>query len=237
MFVLGLTKICIGQEPSLRPAWWNYADSISIDTITDRTVSDWNRMMIFHRIYLDGKVLVTHRYFMSGKLASVKYNFDQIKIGLNLLEDGLSLADVTYQFPGDSSEKRIQIGQFLEIEEIATYPYPLHGQVIHYWPRIYCPDSNMCINFVEEFENGLLNGSTISYYPTGEVQKIEKYENGKLSGCIYEYYLNGNLMSTSSWKDGKRIGPSCFFNEFGVIKGYQYYKDGIPDKFFEVIIE
>lgn len=90
----------------------------------------------------------------------------------------------------------------------------------------------------EVYENGLLNGRTITYYPNGNITEEIDYVNDVKEGINNYYSENGVLIKKLLYKDGTLHGPVYYYDGFGNIliegnynegkkKGmWRYYKDG-----------
>lgn len=67
----------------------------------------------------------------------------------------------------------------------------------------------------ENYENGLLNGISKTYYRSGEVTEILFYKNGKLEGNIKRFSDEGILLDDLIYKNGKLNGLAKYYNTNG----------------------
>lgn len=64
----------------------------------------------------------------------------------------------------------------------------------------------------ENYEKGILNGISKTFYKTGKPTEILHYKNGKLHGNIQRFADNGVLMDDVNYIDGKLYGEAKFYN-------------------------
>ena len=75
-----------------------------------------------------------------------------------------------------------------------------------------------------EWENGLQNGASKSYYANGQLEKIMHFKDGKLDGRYQTFYENGNPkedLNKTLWKgsgNSENLGWNTTFDESGKIK-------------------
>lgn len=67
----------------------------------------------------------------------------------------------------------------------------------------------------ENYEDGILNGESKTYYKTGKLTEHLFYKNGKLNGNIKRYADNGNLLDDLNYIDGKLYGAAKYYNTKG----------------------
>lgn len=84
--------------------------------------------------------------------------------------------------------------------------------------------------FWEEFNNkeGVKEGLSQKYYPSGEISSKINYKNGEPHGSWKSYYKNGQLSNDSTYKDGKREGEQKTYFKNGKIHEIQFREN---DKF------
>ena len=82
----------------------------------------------------------------------------------------------------------------------------------------------------EEFNNkdGLKEGLSQKYFPSGELSSKINYKNGEPHGSWKSYYKNGQLYYDSTYKDGKREGERKEYFKNGKIHEIQFHEN---DKF------
>lgn len=94
------------------------------------------------------------------------------------------------------------------------------------------------IMLVENYKNGLLNGTVTSYNPFSEAPVSEiNYTKGKKNGVLRLYYDNGKLQEESEYLDDQKDGTSKWFTKNGKTIAIYNYKagafEGIQKTFFE----
>ena len=92
----------------------------------------------------------------------------------------------------------------------------------------------------ENYENGLLNGITTTYFVTGKKAETATFKKGKLYGNVLRYSSEGILMDDLHYENGKLHGSAKYFNVAGklVRKGnyendqkvgnWEYFENGEP---------
>jgi len=110
----------------------------------------------------------------------------------------------------------------------------------------------------EEVKNGVANGRTVGYFPTGEikyilyrrdgavvghaygfdplgrVRRIDSYVRGWRTGRAYEFYENGIMASYCTYADDKKNGPEYMFYPNGGFKMKGHYVKGKERGYFFV---
>lgn len=69
----------------------------------------------------------------------------------------------------------------------------------------------------ENYENGLLNGVSKTFYKNGNITEILHYKNGKLEGITQRFSNEGILLEEISFKNGMRNGLAKFFDTNGAL--------------------
>ena len=109
------------------------------------------------------------------------------------------------------------------------------------------PDGSMVR---EEIKNGVTNGRTVGYFPTGEikyilyrrdgavvghayrfdslgrVRRIDSYVRGWRTGRAYEFYENGVMASCGAYANDEKNGPEYTFYPHGGLKTRAHYVKG-----------
>lgn len=92
----------------------------------------------------------------------------------------------------------------------------------------------------ENYENGLLNGTSTTYFGPGKITEILNYKNGELHGNVLRYSSEGILLDDLQYENGKLHGPAKYYNIAGKIvrKGFyendekvgnwEYFENGEP---------
>ncbi|KUO68490.1 MAG: hypothetical protein APF83_00690 [Lutibacter sp. BRH_c52] len=92
----------------------------------------------------------------------------------------------------------------------------------------------------ENYENGLLNGISTTYFAPGKIAETANYKKGELHGSLLRYSSEGILLDDLLYVNGKLHGPAKYYNVTGklVRKGiyendqkignWEYFEDGEP---------
>jgi antitoxin component YwqK of YwqJK toxin-antitoxin module len=92
----------------------------------------------------------------------------------------------------------------------------------------------------ENYENGLLNGISTTYFSAEKKAEITTYKNGKLHGQVFRYSSEGILLDDLQYQNGKLHGPAKYYHVSGklVRKGnyendekignWEYFENGEP---------
>jgi antitoxin component YwqK of YwqJK toxin-antitoxin module len=83
-----------------------------------------------------------------------------------------------------------------------------------YRPKIY--------RYEKQYEDGILNGMTRFWYPSGKLESVEPYKKGEINGAVIRYYDNGQKKARIPMKNGMRSGSAgeLFWEKNGkLIKG------------------
>lgn len=89
------------------------------------------------------------------------------------------------------------------------------------------------ISEVTNFTDGLIDGESNFFYPSGELSEKRSYDQGKIIDTVYTYYRNGQISEKIALKDEKRNGLNIGFYENGAVKFKLYYKDNLAEGKFE----
>lgn len=93
----------------------------------------------------------------------------------------------------------------------------------------------------ETYENGILNGTSKTFYLTGKMTEVSQYKNGKLHGNLKRYADNGVLLDDLTYEKGKLHGPAKYYNMAGKliywgdyendekIGKWKYFENGKPE--------
>ncbi len=93
----------------------------------------------------------------------------------------------------------------------------------------------------ENYENGILNGESKTYYLTGKLTEFSHYKNGKLHGNLKRYADNGILLDDLNYENGILHGAAKYYNIDGKLiywgdyendekaGKWEYFEDGKPN--------
>jgi len=85
----------------------------------------------------------------------------------------------------------------------------------------------------EQYNDGLLDGKKITYYPNGQKTEELHYKKGKIDGLAYYYGPNGALLKELIYVNDQLHGKALYYDAHGnvIIKGY--YKQGAKHGLWE----
>jgi antitoxin component YwqK of YwqJK toxin-antitoxin module len=76
------------------------------------------------------------------------------------------------------------------------------------------------------YHKGVLEGKSIYYYPSGQIERELPFEKNKLHGEAIEYWPEGILKSKTACKKGAKEGESLGFFQNGTLSWREDYLDG-----------
>lgn len=74
--------------------------------------------------------------------------------------------------------------------------------------------------------NGLLEDSTIIYFPAGNIKEIRSYKEGQKSGVWTTWNEAGKKTAEASFKNGKKDGAWYVWDDQGVKRYEMFYMNG-----------
>jgi antitoxin component YwqK of YwqJK toxin-antitoxin module len=77
------------------------------------------------------------------------------------------------------------------------------------------------------YQNGVLEGLSIYYYPNGKIQKKSPYHQNQLEGDEFEYYQDSQLYSKTTFHLGIKSGESLGFWSKNQKQWNEEYQDGL----------
>ena len=87
------------------------------------------------------------------------------------------------------------------------------------------------------FKNGVMEGYSKLYYPSGKLASVATFKNGKVEGIQKDYYENGKIKREISHKNGLVDGVSKLYYPTGKLMLEENYKndqlDGIVKRYDE----
>lgn len=75
-------------------------------------------------------------------------------------------------------------------------------------------------------KNGLLNDSTVLYYPSGAVKEVRAYKDGQKHGTWKSWNETGVQTALASFTDGKKDGPWNIWDDNGIKRYEMFYTNG-----------
>jgi len=79
------------------------------------------------------------------------------------------------------------------------------------------------------FKNGLFDGWTIEYYPSGAVKDSAFYSNNQVDGTELGFYESGKIKNRILYKSGQQQGESIRYYENGKVENRSLYKNSRLD--------
>jgi antitoxin component YwqK of YwqJK toxin-antitoxin module len=78
---------------------------------------------------------------------------------------------------------------------------------------------------LESYVNGKIEGVSIGYYPSGEVDYIGYRENGEINGDFVKFHQNGEIAIQGQFSDGFYVGTFYYYDEKGEITERNKYNE------------
>ncbi|HEY9169904.1 MAG TPA: hypothetical protein VIN72_10485 [Lutibacter sp.] len=79
----------------------------------------------------------------------------------------------------------------------------------------------------ENYENGLLNGTSTTYYASGKITEFLSYKNGELQGNVLRYSSEGILLDDLQYENGKLHGLAKYYDVDGKLLRKGYYENDL----------
>lgn len=105
---------------------------------------------------------------------------------------------------------------------------PFKNGVIEGSSKLYYPSGKLAS--VATFKNGKVEGVQKDYYENGNLKREIPHKNGIINGVVKEYYPNGKLKVESNQKNGLPDGVSIFYDENGKVIDQATFKNGVQVK-------
>ena len=101
---------------------------------------------------------------------------------------------------------------------------PFKNGVIEGSSKLYYPSGKLAS--VATFKNGKVEGVQKDYYENGKLKVELPFKNGIIEGIAKVYYPNGKIMSEESYKNNQLDGIVKRYDESGKITSEEFYKNG-----------
>jgi antitoxin component YwqK of YwqJK toxin-antitoxin module len=75
------------------------------------------------------------------------------------------------------------------------------------------------------YEKGVIQGTSLYYYPTGQIEKEIEFQKGKIDGALTEYWRGGMLKAKTVYKKGLKEGESLGYFEDGNLSWLEDHSD------------
>jgi len=80
---------------------------------------------------------------------------------------------------------------------------------------------------VQSYINGIMEGPSIEYYPSGQIKMMSRFKYNRLEGEFTEWYENGLIKEESYYQDGVKHGESTIWSLHNRIGEVNVYDHGV----------
>ena len=101
---------------------------------------------------------------------------------------------------------------------------PFKNGVMEGYSKLYYPSGKLAS--VATFKNGKVEGIQKDYYENGKLKLELPYKNGVVDGLAKVYYPTGKLMLEENYKNDQLDGIVKRYDESGKIISEEFYKNG-----------
>ena len=77
---------------------------------------------------------------------------------------------------------------------------------------------------IQEYKNGIGNGTWVNYYENGQIKEVGTYRDNRVEGPITQFYENGRIKSEGTyahWR--KKVGTWKFYSKEGLLEKTETY--------------
>ena len=101
---------------------------------------------------------------------------------------------------------------------------PFKNGVMEGYSKLYYPSGKLAS--VATFKNGKVEGIQKDYYENGKIKREISHKNGLVDGLAKVYYPTGKLMLEENYKNDQLDGIVKRYDESGKIISEEFYKNG-----------
>ena len=101
---------------------------------------------------------------------------------------------------------------------------PFKNGVMEGYSKLYYPSGKLAS--VATFKNGKVEGIQKDYYENGKIKREISHKNGVVDGLAKVYYPTGKLMLEENYKNDQLDGIVKRYDESGKIISEEFYKNG-----------
>ena len=101
---------------------------------------------------------------------------------------------------------------------------PFKNGVLEGYSKLYYPSGKLAS--VATFKNGKVEGIQKDYYENGKIKREISHKNGVVDGLAKVYYPTGKLMLEENYKNDQLDGIVKRYDESGKIISEEFYKNG-----------
>lgn len=169
----------------------------------------------------------TEQRNISAQLRALRFKQMDARLDGNYItttfDNGIYIVEQRYQaVDHPENEGQIPLFQHRLFRKLGPYDQ-LNGQ-----KQLFAKDKqgNSYLAYSETYQNGVLNGPRVGYFPSGKIRLEENYSNGRLAGKQKEYNENGTLIHTATYSYNWHYGPEQWFNNSGeVVRSVNWQRD------------
>jgi antitoxin component YwqK of YwqJK toxin-antitoxin module len=78
---------------------------------------------------------------------------------------------------------------------------------------------------IQEYKNGIGNGTWVNYYENGELKEIGTYRDNRVEGPITQFHKNGSIKAKGTyahWR--KKVGTWKYYSKEGLLEKTESYE-------------
>jgi len=134
------------------------------------------------------------------------------------------LLGVLFLLPGGLLAQIDTVGQkMVSMSDTYQKPYKVGGvyykknDTTPYTGVLYGKYENGKYLSIQEYKNGVGNGTWINYYSNGNLKEVGTYRDNRVEGPVKQYYENGKLKAEGTyahWR--KKVGLWKYYNKEGI---------------------
>ena len=102
--------------------------------------------------------------------------------------------------------------------------YDINGGKVGEW-KFY--DHNGTLKEKETYNDGVLEGALIRYYPNGEIKSQAEYKDGNIEGYYISYYTNKQMEEQGWYENDALVGKWLSYYPDGKLLSSHYYHKGL----------
>lgn len=127
-----------------------------------------------------------------------------------------------------SNQEMVSMADTYQERKDGAYRYFKKGEEKPYDGVLFGKYANGNYLSVQEFKNGLGEGTWINYYENGNLKEVGTYQKNKVAGPIQKFYPSGKLQAKGTYREWRiRVGEWIYYDEKGnEIKRENYGKKG-----------
>lgn len=171
------------------------------------------RQGVWKKMYNNGNLRYTGRFEHGKEVGEFKFyalTGEKNPIAIKKYEKNNDTVKVSFFTKSGKLESK---GSLLDKKRVGLWTY-------------YFPDGKTILS-TEHYQNGQLEGVSITYYKSGKITEKTNYKAGKLHGLQERFTDTGLPISSITYKEGIADGPAVFYDRKGKILAEGSYQAGI----------